>query len=146
MTFRSLVRSVETRAVPVEVARLLGLAEGAEAVHLRRERMLADEVVVAGTSWLRPTDWLPPADELTDRLFDGGSLASLLEHLNDDRPLQRLSYRVALDHPPADVAALFGPARDELAWWVRSVNGIDGVPLEVSLGWLRADVFRVLPG
>lgn len=146
MEFRTLVRSVDSSPLPGDVALSFGLAAGAAAVHLRRERMLADEVVVAGTSWLRPTDWLPPVHELADRLFESASLASLLEQLNDDRPLQRLSYELALAHPPPEVAALFGPARDELAWWVQSVNGIDGVALEVSLGWLRADVFRVLAG
>lgn len=141
MAFRSLVRSAEESTADAEVASELGLEPGAAVVHLRRERLLGDSIVVVGTSWLRPQ----PVDDLVARLFESVSLAAVLEQLNHAGPLRRLSFRVALAYPPAEVAELFGPARHEPAWWVASVNGLaDGEPLELSHGWLRADVFRVL--
>ena len=145
MSFRSLVRSVDELTAPVEVARGLGVPPGTGVVRLQRERMLGDEPVVVATSWLRSASIA--VDDLVDKLFHSASLAGVLEQLNHRGPYRRLRYRVALAHPPADVADLFGPARDELAWWVESVNGIDDhEPLELSHAWLRADVFRLLIG
>jgi DNA-binding GntR family transcriptional regulator len=145
MSFRSLVRAVDELPAPVEIAQPLAIPAGTSVVRLRRERMLGDEPVVVATSWLRVTSLA--VDDLVDRLFQSMSLAAVLEQLNHRGPYRRLRYRVALAHPSSDVAGLFGPARDELAWWVESVNGVDDhEPLELSQAWLRADVFRLLVG
>jgi len=145
MSFRSLVRSVDEVPAPEDTADALAVPVGTSVVRLRRERTLGDEPVVVATSWLRVTSLA--VDDLVDRLFRSASLAAVLEELNHRGPYRRLHYRVALAHPPSEVADLFGPARDELAWWVESVNGVDDhEPLELSWAWLRADVFRLLVG
>ncbi len=140
--FRTLIRRVDRRPAPDDVAELLGLEEGDDVVLVVRERMLGDDsTVVWGRSWL-PADVVP---DLERQLWHHDGLTDLLEsHVGGS--LRRRWYHVELEMPPLHVSRLFGHTDRELAWWIESANELEagGPVVELSQGWLRADVFRVL--
>lgn len=101
----------------------------------------AHDVTAWGTAYL-------PADlvgDLGDRLPPTGSL---FRTLRDDYGLEphREWSRAELDVPPARVPGQLGLDGRPLMWSLHSGNrsAILGRPLEISCGWLRADIFRVL--
>lgn len=142
LEFRTLIRSVDRRPAPDDVAEVLDLEEGDEVALVVRERMLGDEsTVVWGRSWL-PADVVP---DLDTQLWHHDGLTDLLEaHVGGS--LRRRWFHVELEVPPLHVSRMFGHADRELAWWIESANELDagGPVVELSQGWLRADVFRVL--
>lgn len=139
--WRSLVRSVEEHHVNFEQSQALGVRSGRVVLRIVRDRLIGDTVVGHGDSYLR-TDM--GIDDLVDGLFEHGSLAAVIARSGQGR-LRRLSYDAALRVPPAEVGEHFGPAATEPAWYLESVNTLDGVtPAELSRGWLRADHFRLV--
>lgn len=142
VAFRTLIRRIDRRPAPEDVAEVLGLDEGDEVVLVVRERMLGDDsTVVWGRSWL-PGDVVPDVEV---ELWRHEGLTPLLEgHLGGS--LRRIWYHVELELPPLHVSKLFGHEDRELCWWIESANGLEagGPVVELSQGWLRADVFRVL--
>lgn len=140
--FRTLIRRIDRRPAPDDVAEVLGVEEDDEVALVVRERMLGDDTtVVWGRSWL-PADVLPDLDE---RLWQHQGLSELFE-AELGGTLRRRWFHVELELPPLHVSRMFGHAERELAWWIESANGLDdgGRVVELSQGWLRADVFRVL--
>ncbi|MEM9033492.1 MAG: GntR family transcriptional regulator [Actinomycetota bacterium] len=139
--FRTLIRRVDRRPAPDDVADVLELEEDDDVLLVVRERVLDDEVVVWGRSWL-PSDVV---GDLEDELWERRGLSELLEEHLGGR-LRRRWYHVELELPPLHVSKIFGHTDRELAWWIESANdlGQGGHVVELSQGWLRADVFRVL--
>lgn len=141
MRWRSLVRSVEEHSANLEVSQLLHVRAGRSVVRVVRDRLLGETVVGHGESWLRDDSGI---DRLIDALFEHGSLAAVLASRHAG-PLHRLHFDAALRVPPTEVGELFGAARAEHAWYLESINTVDGsTPVELARGWLRADHFRVV--
>lgn len=139
--WRSLVRSVDQRHANLEIADRLRVRPGRVLIRVVRDRLLGEHVVGCGESWLRDDTG---GAGLVDALFEHGSLASVLA-VRHGGQLRRVAFDAALRVPPTDVGEAFGPAAAEHAWYLESINSLDGVvPLELSRGWLRADHFRLI--
>lgn len=139
--WRSLVRMVDETPASDDLASCLDVRPGRPLVRIVRDRMVGEEVVGHGQSWLR-TDL--GIGDVVDSLFEHGSLATVLAERHDGQ-LSRLRLDVELVTPPTEVGELFGRAACERAWWLESVNSMDGRrPVELSRGWLRSDYFRLL--
>lgn len=125
---------------PADVRADLKLGVGDRAVRVDRITYIDDEPVACSTSWLRVA--LVP--RLASHLPREASLYSTLRERYGLRP-ERVLSRVELEVAPPDVAAALGLEGRPLTWSLTSVNRNRGGPrLEVSHGWLRADLFRVV--
>ena len=139
--WRSLVRSVGPQRANLEISDRLRVRPGRTLIRVVRDRLIGERVVGRGESWLRDD---AAGTGLVEALFEHGSLASVLAERHGGQ-LRRLGFDVALRVPPTDVGEAFGPAAGEHAWYLESMNSMDGVaPLELSRGWLRADHFRLI--
>lgn len=136
-------RNLRVRSVrlPADVRADLELGAHDRGMAIDRLTIVDDEVVGCSRSWLRAA--LVP--HLAGTLPDEGSLYGVLRARYGLDPVRERS-RVELEVPPRDIAATLGLDGRPLTWSLTSVNRSrrGGELLEVSHGWLRADLFRVV--
>jgi DNA-binding GntR family transcriptional regulator len=129
----------ETVRARAEVAKALLMPRGRSVVHFQRLGFVDGEVAAHQTSYV-PAVLAP---DLVERVGEGSLTETFVEHygFNPDRWWSRAELAVT----PASIAGqleLSGPA---MAWRIESVNvcAERGSPIELTVGWLRADSFRV---
>ncbi len=116
----------------------LALREGARVVVLRRRGVIDDLAASVSVSYL-PVELVP---DLKARL--GSSLYATLRGAYGLEPV-RAWCRAELEVMPPEANRALGLEGRPLGWSIESCNHCarSGRPVEVSHGWLRADVFRV---
>ncbi len=137
---RSELTAVHEAVADGITADLLEVPMGAAVLVLERRSTVDGRTAGVGRSHL-PADLLPG---LADRLDAAGSLFRTLTALGFD-PV-RASVRAELAVSPADVAPALGLEGRPPAWRIESRNRCarTGRVLERSVGWMRADVLRVV--
>jgi DNA-binding GntR family transcriptional regulator len=137
---RSEVTAVHEATADELIADLLEVPVGAAVLVLERRSTVDGRTAGVGRSQL-PADLLPG---LADRLDAAGSLFRTLTALGFE-PV-RASVRAELAVVPAHVAAVLGLEGRPPAWRIESRNRCarTGRVLERSVGWMRADVLRVV--
>jgi GntR family transcriptional regulator len=136
---RHAVLSVTSLRADAATARALMLPRGRSVFRLERLGLIDGQVASHHLSHLPAA--LAPG--LADQIGDG----SLTNYLTERHGLlpDRWWSRAELMPLPDDVAVHLGLAARTPAWRIESVNVCRdrGVPVEVTVGWLRADWFRV---
>lgn len=133
------VLSATTVRASAEVARALLVPRGRSVVRLERLGL------VDGLPAAHQTSYVPVsvAPELAERVGDGSLTEAFVEDygLDPDRWWSRAELAVT----PGEVAEHLELAGPALAWRIESVNvcARRGTPIECTVGWLRADSFRV---
>jgi GntR family transcriptional regulator len=122
-----------------EVAEALNAGAGASVLHVARRRFLGDELAGFAESWIIG-DLAACAREA---LANEGSLYDAFERTGL-RPVAGARY-VELQVAPPRIAFQLGEVRRPLVFRLAgtTVAQVDGRPLEVTVSWLRADMFRV---
>ncbi len=138
---RQQIIEVRTEPAPAELLLPLRLAEGDKVTVVRRLSWIGGRAVSYGASWL-PADRVP---DLAGHMREQGSIYRVLREGYGYEPV-RLWCRAELDCAPPDVAVWLGLEGRPLVWHLESGNGErpGGQRLEVTRGWLRADVFRLV--
>lgn len=138
------IERVTTRAATAEQRERLELPAGAKVVTLLRSNTVDGHPAGLGTSHL-PYDLVPG---LTKHLGRGTSGRSIYRTLVDQYGLEpvRSWTTASLEIPPPDRAARMGLEAPEPAWHMESVNRdrATGRPVELAIGWLRADIYRII--
>jgi len=138
---RSETERIRLRAAPAAVRAELGLDAGSPVYLLTRRRFVDDELVGCGDTYLA-ADLVP---ELPRRLRGG---ASLYEALTEDYGLEpvRTVYRAEVELASERVTRRLG--LDAQPWTIATRGVAECArlqrPIEVTAGWLRADVFRLV--
>ncbi|MEL7210703.1 MAG: GntR family transcriptional regulator, partial [Actinomycetota bacterium] len=133
-----------TERATAAIGRRLLLPRGRSVVRIERLGSVDGEVAAHQCSWL------PSAD--TPRLAEVLGDSSLTETLQVRYGLEPARWwsRAELRTVPAPIARLLELPGRPMAWRVESVNRTspgaesDARPIEYTVGWLRADSFRVL--
>ncbi len=134
---------VRTQRVPPRLRMDLRLGSAARVHVLSRIRLLAGEPVACSVSYVVAS--LAPA--LTERLAGDGSLAHALRAVYGLSPVQAWVH-VGFGPPPPDVPGRLGMRRRPSLLWIRSAidAGRGGIPVALSVTWLRPDRFHVRVG
>jgi GntR family transcriptional regulator len=131
-------------AASAAIRERLELPDSARVVTLLRINEVDGLPAGMGTSYL-PADLLP---DLAAHLGVGTVGASIYRTLVDHYGLEpvRTWTSASLEVPPPDVAARIGLETSEPTWSVESINRdrASGRPVELALGWMRADVYRII--
>ncbi len=138
---RSETESIRLRAAPAAVRAELELATGAQVYLISRRRFVDDELVGCGDTYLA-ADLVP---DLPRRLHRSASLYEALTEGYDLEPV-RAVYRAEVELASERVTRRLG--LDAQPWTI-ATRGIAECarlrrPIEVTAGWLRADVFRLV--
>lgn len=133
------VLSIRKARPPARVRTALGRPVGTSLTALRRLSLVDGHEAGLHVSWLPGID----ADELRDRIDDGGSLFDVLTRLGHD--VRRDHYTAELDTIPAEVADVLRLEGRPQAWRTVSCNAChrSGDLVELAESWIRADVIRV---
>lgn len=138
---RSETERIRLRTAPAAVRAELGLDADSQVYLLARRRFVDDELVGCGDTYLA-ADLVP---ELPRRLRSGASLYQVLTEAYGLEPV-RTAYRAEVELAPERVTRRL--ELDAQPWTI-ATRGIAECgrlkrPIEVTAGWLRADVFRLV--
>lgn len=139
------VLAVDTQPCPAPIASVLQLRAGQPVVRLERLGFVDDMVAAHQLSWI-PEALVPGFREaLVSTETDTVSTAAILQQRYRYRP-DRLWSRAELLTVPGAIADQLELIGRPLAWQIMSLNRCraNKVPLELSMGWLRADSFQVV--
>lgn len=141
---RSQTESVRSRRPPAAIRDELELDPGERVWVVSRLRFVNDELVGCGDTYV--SQRLAP--DLARRLASAGESGSLYETFSGAYDLApvRAGYRVEVEIAPPAVAERLGMKGQPWMIATRGRNDDDRSrrPLEVTVGYLRADVFRVV--
>ncbi|MGH9000174.1 MAG: GntR family transcriptional regulator [Acidimicrobiia bacterium] len=133
--------SLQLAAAPAEIRRALRLSSRRRLLLLTRQRYVDNELVGLADSWLDPLV-VPDLDRV---LAPEASLHAVLDRHYRLAPV-RGWFRVGLDPAPVEVAGRLGHTGRPLVVAIRSRTDAAALahrPVELTISWLRADVFRV---
>lgn len=125
-------------AVPPEAAAAaLGLAEGAEAVHVKRLRLADGRPVSVDDAWYDPAQ--------TPGLLQMDLTGSVYRALADrfGRPIDRAEQTVGADPATADIAALLGVATGAPVLHFERLSFSGAQAIEHAQSWYRSDRYRL---
>ncbi|GBG37268.1 GntR family transcriptional regulator [Mycobacterium montefiorense] len=126
---------------PAEVRRRMGIGARRQLLAVSRDRYVDNELVGFADTWLEP-HLLPDLPQVLD---PAGSLHDALDQHYGLKPV-RGWFGVAIDPAPPEVARHLGLTGHPPVIAIRSRTDAaahDHRPIELTISWLRADVFRV---
>lgn len=138
---RSETERIRLRSAPASVRKELGLDADASVYLLARRRFVGEELVGCGDTYLVP-DLVP---DLPRRLRACASLYEALTDVYDLEPV-RTAYRAEVRLAPERVARRL---EADAQPWTIATRGVTECarrrrPIELTVGWLRADAFRLV--
>lgn len=138
----SLVRSVQAKTLPDELADRLERPRGSPAHCLVRQGYINGLLCGWTNEWI-PDDVFPAGADVAVRAVD--SLDQVLRQMARVEPV-RAWCRVSMELPPPDVATELDFDQGRHVWLVESVStdATKGYPVMGSVWWARPDVVRVI--
>ncbi|BCT75204.1 GntR family transcriptional regulator [Sinomonas cyclohexanicum] len=137
LTASTVVLTAERTTAPEDTAEALGLAQGTEAIHLRRLRLADGRPVSVDDAWYHPAH----AEGLLDIDLTGSVYKALAEKFGHQ--IDRARQTVRAESAPAEIGVLLGTVAGAPVLFFDRTSYSGDLPIEHARSWYRSDRYAL---